>query len=406
MGVLRGVQPTFDIKNAIVVNSKEDLLNIDSSKVYIVDGAIDMGTQSVEVPEGGLSIAGLNGSRATSKLISTENNFTLFTVAPSGSFSGPVVTQSMTIDISGTNSKVYDLDNDENSHAIDISGVNYENCTSLGDLTSYRQLLLDDVGFIFIEDGITFNGTMSGGIAVLTTIAIGFPAAATMFKEGASFILNGSIRSDINFLSVDASSVLFDFQESNISNDGAFSLTNVRTIATNAIPNVPSSSVKARFRNCSGIDNTYIGGNFTVSSDVATTISTVNTLVKMAGTTTYDDLQWSQANGNNSIESISSLTYDIEVKGTLSFSGGNNDKMGLQIRLWDDSASAYVNVGPRYTATLNGGSGSTRVENLPFFANATLNENDRIEIWIENQTDTTDITADVGGFVAVEERQS
>lgn len=52
---------TFE--NTVVVKSASDLTNIDSTKNYMLDGVIDMGSQSIEVPTGGISISGLNGAR-------------------------------------------------------------------------------------------------------------------------------------------------------------------------------------------------------------------------------------------------------------------------------------------------------------------------------------------------------
>ena len=387
--------------NLIIVKKASDFRNIDSTKVYMIDGVVDMGTQSIEVPEGGISIAGLNGARDVSILTSSEDNYTMFT-SPSGGYSGDVVIESLTITVGGANSKVYNLDNDENSNALDIIGVNYVSCTSLGELTDYRQILLDGVGFIFIDDGLMFNGTWSGGIRISTTVAVGFPAA-TLFKEGTSLVINGSVRSDINFLSVNAASVLFDFVPANITNDAEFSLVGVRTTATNAVPNLPSSSVKARVRDCIGIRDTYVGGEWTVSSAVATTIASANTLVKVAGTTTYSDLQWFSNTTNNAFVYDSDQIIEVQAQASLSFSGANNNVIGVQLRQWDDSASAYVDIGAKFTATLNSGG---RTENLVAIARTALYENDRIEVWVENQTGTANITAEVGGFVGIQERAS
>jgi hypothetical protein len=288
-------------ENRVIVKTAADLAGtLDSTKLYMVDGTIDMGSQSIEVPAGGLSIAGLNGARDPFGLTSSANNYTMFT-SPSGGYSGELVMESMTITTSGTGSKVFDLDNDGNSNAIDITGLNFVNCTSLGELTAYRQLLLNNIGFISISDGLTFSGAWTG-LAVTTSIAINFPAA-TLFKEGTSFTIN-NIRSDINFLSVNSSAVLFDFDEANITSKGGLSLNNVRTTATNALPNITGASSYARFRNCSGIENTYVGGQWSISSAAATVISTISVPVKIAGTTSYSDLQWFTQSTNNAFVMI------------------------------------------------------------------------------------------------------
>ena len=130
---------TYD--NTVIVKQASDLANIDSSKNYMIDGAIDMGSTPIVVPSGGLSLAGLNGARDTSQLYSTAENYTMF-VSPVGSYSGDLLLESCTIEVSGANSKAFDLDNDENANAVDIQGVNFVNCTELGEFTDYRQFAL------------------------------------------------------------------------------------------------------------------------------------------------------------------------------------------------------------------------------------------------------------------------
>ena len=387
--------------NTIVAKDASDLLVIDSTKNYLVDGVIDMGDQPIIVPPGGISIGALNGARDTSKLISSADNYSLFTTE-GGSYSGSGVMDNLTIEVTGTNSQVFNVDNAENGNAWDITGTNFVSCTSLGQMTDYRQMLMNNVGFIFINDGLTFNGNWSGGMAVLTSIAVGFPAA-TLFKEGTDLLISGSVRSDINFLSVDDAAILFDFQPSNIVNDGAFSLVNVRTDATDVVPNTPGSNVKARFSGCLGVRNTYVGGEWTVSSEVETTISTISTLVKAAGVTSYADLQHFSQTTNNAFVYDSDQVIETEIKGAISLSGTNNNVIGVQLRLWDDSASAYVNLGARFAGTMNA---SGRVENLAFFAHGALDQGDRVELWLENQTSTANVTLGEGGFVGVSERQS
>jgi hypothetical protein len=391
------------LKKVVIVQKPSDLAgDLDSTFLYLIDGVIDLGTQSVTVPEGGLSIAGHAGGRDVCVLTSSEDNYSMFIT---DTYSGNVVMETMTCTVTGTNSQVFDLDNSGNGDAIDISNVNFTDCVSLGEMSNYRQLLMNLVGFIFIDDGLTLSGTWSGGMSIINSIAVVFPAA-TLFKEGTSLTFAGSVRSNINFLSVDASAVLFDFEEANVTGDGEFDLQDVRTEATNAIPNFDHTDVKARFRNCLGIDNTYVGAEWELTTTAVTTISTANTLVKMAGTTTYSEEHWFGNTTDNAFVYESSLTIEANVLGNVSLTGTNNKVAGVQIRHWDDSASAYVDIGPRYSATMNGGGAGTKAENVAIFASVTLDENDRVEIWLENQSDTSNITGDVGCFVKVEEKSS
>lgn len=390
-------QRTFN--NTVIVRDPSDLQDIDSTKNYMIDGAVDMGTAQIIVPETGISLSGLNGARDTAKLISSADNYEMF-ISPSGGYSGNVTLESCSIEVTGTNSKVFNLDNDSNGSALDIVGVNFNNCTSLGDLTDYRQLLFDNIGFIFIDDGLRFNGTWTG-IAVTTSIVVGFPAAA-LFKRGTGFAV-GNVRSDINFLSVNAASVLFDFQTADITTKGGFSLTNVRTIATNAIPNIPSSSVYARIRNCIGIKNTYVGGQWYISSTAATPLNgvAISTPLKLAGTTNYRDMQWFSNTTNNAFVYDGDQVIDVEVKGNISLSGTNGDVINIYIRQWDDSASSYIDLSETAGSTMNA---SGRAEGIAFNGIGTISNNDRIELWVENDSAARDVTALLNGYVILSER--
>lgn len=386
-------------KNIVVVKSKFQLQgNLSSSVLYLLDGVIDMGSTSITVPEGGLSIAGLNGARDISKLVSSEDNYTLFVT---DTYSGNVVMESLSIEVTGTGSQVFNLDNAENSSALDIVNVNFNNCTSLGELTDYRQLFMTTCGFIFIGDGLTFNGTWSGGLAITDSIAIGFPASTTLFKEGTSLLFEGSVRSNINFLSVASSSVLFDFQESNIDRDAGFSLDNVRTTADDAVPNISGSSVKARFRECSGIRDTYVGAEWKLTTETATSIPSAGTPYKIAGTTTYSDEQWFSHTTNNSMIYDSSEMIEVKINAVFSFTGTNGDQISVYLYKYDSSSSTYVEISESGKFTLNSGG---RAENMSVAGITTLDTNDRIECWVENYSGARSVTLLENSLCIVEER--
>jgi len=64
------VDPATGLSNRVVVTQASDFSGtLDSTKQYFIDGIIDMGSQSIEVPAGGLTITGY--SFDLSKLISS-----------------------------------------------------------------------------------------------------------------------------------------------------------------------------------------------------------------------------------------------------------------------------------------------------------------------------------------------
>lgn len=90
-------------------------------------------------------------------------------------------------------------------------------------------------------------------------------------------------------------------------------------------------------------------------------------------------------------------------KGNLSFSGTNSDVINIYVRKWDDSASSYVDLSETAGSTLNS---AGRAEGVSFNAIGTLDNNDRIELWVENETAARDVTALQNGYVILSERPS
>ncbi len=399
-GEIASVDSQVIIRNATQLAGPVPL---NSTKEYFIDGDIDMGSISIIFPQGGLMFKGLGFG--VSQFKSSESNYTLF--IDDGVFSGDLFINGLDIEVTGTGSKVFDLDNAENSNAVEFINTNFTNCTSLGNLKDYRQLLTNNVAFIDIKDGLTFDGTWSGGAAILTTIMLNIGAGVTIFKQGDSLSFEGSFRSDLNALSISSTTVLFDFVADDFVQDGAFSLTNVRVNpASNAVPNISPADQKSRFRNCSGIDNTFVGAAYTLTTAVSTGTLVDGTLVKMPGATTYSDEFWFSNSVDNASIYDSTLPGEVEVNFNLSFTGTANKELAVQVRQFDSSASAYVNIGPEYKATTNGGPAGTRAENVSGFAYATLNEDDRVEVWIKAVGSTNAITPSVGGSVIIKERAS
>tara|TARA_R110000772_G_scaffold2839_1_gene10293 strand:+ start:2084 stop:3283 length:1200 start_codon:yes stop_codon:yes gene_type:complete len=384
-----------------LVQRPSDLAPPLSSEIcYEIDGVVDMLLTSIVVPAGGLTIRGCG--IGVSKLMSSSDNATLF--VDDGFFSGALFLSMVTLTSPGLSSKIFDLDNAGNGNAVELSQVNIEGSTSLGSLANYRQFLGINVAIVAPDDGLEFIGTWTGGLAIVDTILIAIPSGVTVFKAGLNFLVVGSLRSNLNALSIDTTSVVFDFAEANFTADEGFSLTNYRAnLNSNSIPNIPATSTKAHFRDCSGISNTYVGGELAISTEVETPIATADTLVKLLGTTTYNHLAWFSGLNSNEFVSETDSQLDLNISGVLSFSGNSNTVMILQVRRWDASASVYADVGSEFEATLNAGG---RGEGISFQAIATVDKGDRIEVWIKNMTNNSNITAQIGGSLLLSVRGS
>ena len=399
------------LDSEIIVRTASDLSGtLLSDKVYVIDGAIAMGSQQITVPQGGLTIDGIGIN--VSSLTSSNTSYSMF--IDDGVFSGDLFLNGLSCSVTGTGSKIFDLDNNENANAVELNRVNFNQCVSLGLLDSYRQILMTNVGFVYfgatgVVDGLTIDGTMSGGMTVLTTITLGQQAGITLFQAGASLSIGGSLRSDINALSINATSVVFDFETGDFVSDSAFFLEGVRVnpAATNAITGITGSDRKAQFRNCRGFPNTHRGGVWKVSTAAATVISTINTAVKLAGTTTYSLMDHFTQSASNAIESNTTELVNIDVDGSISLTGSEGDDISIVLRHWDDSASAYIDLETYLTTfTATTGPRLPGTQDMSVDGEVVMDIGDRIEIWIENNTGTDNITASLGSRLKLSERPS
>ena len=393
------------LDNQIIVKQASDLSGVlDSSKVYLIDGNINMGTTQIIVPQAGLFIRGLD--YFVSSLYSTEDNYTMF-VTPSGGFAGNLKISNCTLYTSGTNSRIFNLDNQGNFGAIEFQSVNIGDfsvqTTEVGELTSYRQFRTDDCAFIRIADGLTFSGTWSGGFRLGDSIMLSIPSGTTLFKEGISLDFIGSSISDMNAISVDNTTTVFNFQDSNFTRDEGFNLNGARfNINSNPVPNMTLASTKRYFRNCSGIENTFAGARWEITTQVTTPIS-VGVLVKALGTTTYDDLVHFSQTTNNAPIYDSTIIKDFVIIGQLIVDGGANDEIDLVIRHWDNSASNYIDI-RTFTRNISNVVGGLDIAYFNPYATVTLDKDDRVEVWIRNNNDNTNATLVEGSFIAINVR--
>ena len=396
--------PTAGISRSVVLVTDASQLagNLDSTKLYLLDGQIDLREVSIIVPPGGLSMAGQGFG--VSGLISTSDNYSMF--VRNGTYTGDLILTSMDITCTGIGSKVFDLDNQENLGTFNFNSVNFIQCTSLGIVANYRQGLATGVAWIRCLDGLTMAGNWLGGFAVVDSVVVGNTLTGVLFRAGLGLLIAGSFRSNINILALSSVGGLFcDFAPANIVLDGGFALSGVRArVNTNTVPNMPASSTKAFIRDCVGISDTYPGGVLTPVADSEIIITDANTLFQITGAMTLSEAYWFSLANTNGLQANSTKYTEVNCVGIMSFSGSNGREMGVQLRKYDNSTASYINIGPSYRITLNGGGAGTRAENISFKATTNLEAGDRVEVWIENFTDASNITLLAGGQFQVLER--
>ena len=251
--------------NRITVEQASDLAGpLDSTKEYFIDGIIDMGNQSIEIPAGGLNLNGYNFD--ISKLTSSAVGYTMFTSPIGGS--GNLLGMDYAIEVTGAGSQVYDLVSVSGNEAFEFSRINYNDCSSLGVIENYRQGLESGTGRFGGQPELTLVGTWLGGFFIDTSIVRGMTDGSySLFKAGAGFSMDSRFRSNMN-LDLPASASFFDFTPANFTNPSTLQIEGVivtrngvfDSTDANITPNITEAALASNWMGNNGMPNTFEGG--------------------------------------------------------------------------------------------------------------------------------------------------
>lgn len=399
----------LNLNDRIIVKQASDLSGpLDSTKEYFIDGVIDMGNQSIEIPAGGISLSGYNFN--VSKLTSTASSYTMFTSPVGGS--GDIIGKDYAIEVSGSSSKVYDIKDATGGNAFEFARINYNNCTSLGVIDGYRQGLEVGTGRFGGKPELTLVGTWLGGYFIDTSIVRGMiDGAYSLFKAGAGFSMASRFRSNMN-IDLPASASFFDFSASNFVNPSTLQIEGVIVTRagvfdandSNITPNVSPSSLASAWTGNNGMPNTFVGGSIGVATEATTVINTVSVYEDVnAAAWTSEDLQHFDNPSGNQLRHLGNTPREYKVIADFLMDSASNDVLTLRVSKWDDSASSFSVVldQSRQVNSLVGG------RDVAFFGiniNTTLDQNDYIKLEVANQTSTTNVTAELDSYYIVEAR--
>lgn len=401
--------PSGRRNNLVVVQSAADLTGtLDSTKEYLIDGIIDMGGVSIEVPAGGLNLRGYSFN--TSKLISSAAGYTMF-VSPVGG-SGDLLGVDYAIEVTGAGSQVYALVDATGLNAFEFSRINYNNCTSLGIITGYRQGLESGTGRFGGTPTLTLAGTWVGGFFMETSIVRNMDAGLTepLFKAGAGFTMASRFRSNFN-VDLPAGASLLDFSPSNFTNPSTLQLEEClisrggvfNAADTNLTPNIASSDLACAWNGNTGLNNTFEGGETSVSSEVTTTISSIGAFVDLSGVFTPSDLQHFDSPAAGQLRHLGTSPIDFSVVGQFVIDSTSGNVVTLKVVVYR-SATASFEDGKTQSRVINNLQGGRDVAYFVLSDKVTLNQNDYIKLQVANATTTNNVVAELDSYLSVQGR--
>lgn len=395
------------LTNRIVVKKASDFGVIDSDKEYFLDGIIDMGGVSIEVPSGGIYISGYNFN--LSGLTDSTAGYTLFTSPVGGS--GDVLFMDFLVDINGVGSQVYDLVSDTGFNAVEVARINWNNCTSLGMIDNYRQGLETGTGRFGGTPELTLTGVWVGGYFIDVSIVRSLTDGAySLFKAGVGFLMSSRFRSNQN-IDLPANASFFDFAPSNFVNPSTVDMTEVllsrngvfNATDSNITPNMSEGDLVAKWSNNNGIPNTFEGGSIGVLGEVATVVSVIGDFYPVLATWDALDLQHFDNPSGGQLRHLGNTPREYKVVLDFTADSTANNELVLRVKKWDNSASSFITVLDQIRQ-VNNLAGGRDVAFFNININTELDKNDYIFIEVANNSSTSNVTVEVHSYFIVEQR--
>jgi len=394
--------------NRVIISSAEDWPEvIDGSKQYFIDGHVDMGTRSIEIPQGGLHLAGLD--LELSKLYSTADAYTMFTSPIGGS--GNILGKDYTIDVSGEDSQVFNIVAWSGFEAFEFSQINYENCTSLGTIDNYRQGLEVGSGRFGGTPSLTLKGTWAGGYRITTSIVrvLSSSMMNPLFKAGAGFNMASRFLTDIN-VDLPPSAALLDFSPSNFPNPSTLQIQNAIVTRggirnandSNITPNVSKSDLCSDWVGNNGLPNTFVGASAVNIADTITTITAQNVEEVLQGSFATYGLEHFDEPTDGELRHVGVNPREFRVSWDMVIEGRANDN--YEIRLIKKDVLMVETLQFSQVRTMNNLQGGRDVGYWNGTTNIILNQNESCFWKIVNLLDNSNCTLEDGSQWTVEER--
>lgn len=398
---------SFD-KQVIVKNAADLAGTLSSEVVYFLDGVIDMGAQSIQVPAGGLTFRG--HSFEVSKLISSAAGYALFT-SPGGG-SGNLLGSDYALEITGVGSQVYSLTSATGFDAFELARVNYNDCTSLGEITNYRQGFETGTGRFGGTPNLTLSGAWVGGYFIDSSIVRSLDAGMTgaLFQEGTGFSMASRFRSNMN-VDLPASAAYLDFIPANFTNPSTLQLTGM-IISRNGVfdaedsnltPNISSSDLASAWNTNVGLNNTFEGGKETISSETATSVASSGVFYDLDGTWTASDLQHFDSPSNGQLRHLGNSPREYKISGQLALVCTSGNEVDTKVVKYDSATTSFEDIATQ-RRVINNLQGGRDVAYFMFISNVVLDTNDYVKLQVSNVGATNNITAELDSFFVLEDR--
>ncbi len=263
----------------------------------------------------------------------------------------------------------------------------------LGYIKTIRQGFIGTFSCFNFEKGFICAGAWTGGFRVDNTLFVN--CSGVFFGSDPLMPVTFARRVSSNAnLTVPSVSIGYDFPETSFSFDGQYQLQNgnvsgLGTYVTLWSGLSPAFNPKANFKDNTGIQNSFPGGEFITNADNNTTFALINTWTPAIFTTINKDLTWVNEaagvftyNSDNPIDAF--LIY------TLSLVGQANNIIQVKL-VKEDLAMIQTDLIIR-NITIQGTLAQGRAESVPISTTGRFIKGDKIRVYYRNLSGTQTAT--------------
>lgn len=270
------------------------------------------------------------------------------------------------------------------STALDWYGVNFTNCGEVGTIEDHNNVIWSTCALIS-SGGLVFDGQIST-VGITNTLLLGSGSSQNIIEIPATANITRRFRVTDCAVIAPSTDTGLNVSASATIPDESYILRNVNFSGSGTyLAGLDYTSNTARFTGCVGITNTAELAAYSMQNNAtATTISTSGTPVKAAGTTTASSVNQKFTHTSNRLTYSGALTRAFSVEVCGSATSGNGKQIGFYVA----KNGSVINESEIYVTTNSG----SRAEGVACQTIVELATNDYIEIFVENATDTTNIT--------------
>ncbi|MGV7234661.1 MAG: hypothetical protein ACQ9ET_00240 [Nitrosomonadaceae bacterium] len=398
--------PNFEYVSQKVIQTLDDLpvpvgseIILETDMIYVIDADLDITGYTIVFGEKTqINGLGQNVSRIRSSTNGIVGTPYVFFKSTTNLFMND-----LEIICEGTNQRVWECIGDgtvPEGESFELNRFNLLSFPSggpghnneMGYIKDIRQGFIGTYSAFGFENGFICAGAWAGGFRVENTLFRVFSGVA--FGSDATDPVSFQLRMASNAnLTIPLGSIGYDFPETAFSDTGQYQLQggNVSgdgVYVSDFTSGFPAFNKLANFRNNTGIQDTFQGGEWASVGDQTITINTVNVWEDISLTTASKFLTWfAETNGTFTYEGGTPL--DIRVDCRLSLTGKANDI--VEVRIIKEDNLAVITELLRVPITIQGTSGQGRAENASIFSTEQLVELDDVRLQIRNTSGNTDV---------------